>query len=70
MGLTGLARKHGFARHRAVSTAEPMAPIDLVATLVSDELTRRSDRLLERQAYHFKMNSTLSIALFRFLRED
>jgi DNA replication protein DnaC len=27
--------------------AEPMAPIDLLATLVSDELTRRSDRLLE-----------------------
>ncbi len=24
--------------------AEPMAPIDLLATLVSDELTRRSDR--------------------------
>jgi len=29
--------------------AEPMAPIDLLATLVSDELTRRSDRLLERR---------------------
>jgi DNA replication protein DnaC len=29
--------------------AEPMAPIDLPATLVSDELTRRSDRLLERR---------------------
>ena len=28
---------------------EPMAPIDLLATLVSDELTRRSDRLLERR---------------------
>jgi hypothetical protein len=27
--------------------AEPMAPIDLIACLVSDELTRRSDRLLE-----------------------
>ena len=26
-----------------------MAPIDLLATLVSDELTRRSDRLLERR---------------------
>ena len=25
--------------------AEPMAPIDLIAMLVSDELTRRSDRL-------------------------
>jgi DNA replication protein DnaC len=29
--------------------AEPMAPIDLVACLVSDELTRRADRLLERR---------------------
>jgi DNA replication protein DnaC len=28
---------------------EPMAPIDLLATLVSDELMRRSDRLLERR---------------------
>ena len=29
--------------------AEPMAPIDLIASLVSDELTRRTDRLLERR---------------------
>jgi DNA replication protein DnaC len=29
--------------------AEPMAPIDLVSCLVSDELSRRSDRLLERR---------------------
>ena len=29
--------------------AEPMAPIDLLATLVSDELMRRSDRLLDRR---------------------
>jgi DNA replication protein DnaC len=29
--------------------AEPMAPIDLISLLVSDELTRRSDRLLERR---------------------
>ena len=29
--------------------AEPMAPLDLLAMLVSDELTRRSDRLLERR---------------------
>lgn len=29
--------------------AEPMAPIDLLAILVSDELTRRSDRLLDRR---------------------
>ena len=29
--------------------AEPMAPIDLLSMLVADELTRRSDRLLERR---------------------
>src|SRR5437868_692381 len=32
--------------------AEPMAPIDLLSTLVSDELARRSDRLLERHRKH------------------
>ena len=29
--------------------AEPMAPIDLISCLLSDELTRRADRLLERR---------------------
>jgi DNA replication protein DnaC len=29
--------------------AEAMAPIDLISCLVSDELTRRSERLLERR---------------------
>jgi DNA replication protein DnaC len=29
--------------------AEPMAPIDLISCLVSDELARRGDRLLERR---------------------
>src|SRR3954454_5612094 len=29
--------------------AEPMAPIDLISCLISDELTRRVDRLLERR---------------------
>jgi DNA replication protein DnaC len=29
--------------------AEPMPPIDLISCLVSDELTRRADRLLERR---------------------
>src|SRR5438270_7618401 len=29
--------------------AEPMTPIDLISCLVSDELTRRGDRLLERR---------------------
>lgn len=32
--------------------AEPMAPIDLLSCLVSDELTRRSDRLLDRRRKH------------------
>ena len=29
--------------------AESMAPLDLISCLVSDELLRRSDRLLERR---------------------
>jgi DNA replication protein DnaC len=29
--------------------AESMAPIDLISCLISDELTRRGDRLLERR---------------------
>ena len=29
--------------------AESMAPLDLISCLVSDELSRRSDRLLERR---------------------
>jgi DNA replication protein DnaC len=49
--------------------AEPMAPIDLLATLVSDELTRRSDRLLERRrklaAFH-DPNKTLDNFDFSF----
>ena len=32
--------------------AERMAPLDLVATLVTDELVRRQDRLLERRRTH------------------
>jgi DNA replication protein DnaC len=32
--------------------AERMAPLDLVATLVTDELVRRQDRLLERRHTH------------------
>jgi len=33
----------------SANTAEPMAPIDLLSCLVSDELTRRADRLLQRR---------------------
>ena len=45
--LGGMAAVLETRLHQA--QAEPMAPIDLLATLVSDELTRRSDRLLERR---------------------
>ena len=45
--LGGMADVLEMRLHQA--QAEPMAPIDLIASLVSDELTRRSDRLLERR---------------------
>jgi DNA replication protein DnaC len=48
---------------------EPMAPIDLLSTLVSDELARRSDRLLERrrnQAGFRDSNKTLDNFDFGF----
>ena len=49
--------------------AEPMAPIDLISCLVSDELSRRSDRLLERrrkQARFRDPNKTLDNFDFTF----
>src|SRR5487761_2745299 len=49
--------------------AESMAPIDLISCLVSDELTRRSDRLLERrrkQAGFRDANRTLDNFDFTF----
>src|SRR5512141_1090209 len=49
--------------------AEPMAPIDLVSCLVTDELTRRADRLLERrrkQAGFRDANRTLDNFDFTF----
>jgi len=49
--------------------AEPMAPIDLISCLVSDELTRRADRLLERrrkQADFRDANKTLDNFDFTF----
>src|SRR6204780_403170 len=45
--LGGMAAVWETRLHQA--QAEPMAPIDLIACLISDELTRRSDRLLERR---------------------
>src|SRR5687767_10072474 len=49
--------------------SEPMAPIDLVSCLVSDELTRRADRLLDRrrkQAGFRDSNKTLDNFDFTF----
>src|SRR5438270_6626917 len=49
--------------------AEPMAPIDLVSWLISDGLTRRADRLLERrrkQAGFRDVNKTLDNFDFAF----
>ena len=45
--LGGMASILETRLHQA--QAEPMAPIDLISCLVSDELSRRSDRLLERR---------------------
>lgn len=48
--------------------AEPMAPIDLISCLVSDELARRGDRLLERRrkAASFRNIHTLDNFDFNF----
>jgi DNA replication protein DnaC len=48
--LGGIAAVLEIRLHQA--QAEPMAPIDLLSTLVSDELRRRSDRLLDRRRKH------------------
>jgi DNA replication protein DnaC len=45
--LGGIASVLETRLHQA--QAEPMAPIDFLSCLVSDELTRRTDRLLERR---------------------
>ena len=45
--LGGMAAVLETRLHQA--QAEPMTPIDLISCLVSDELIRRSDRLLERR---------------------
>jgi DNA replication protein DnaC len=45
--LGGIAAVLETRLHQA--QAEPMAPLDFLACLVSDELTRRADRLLERR---------------------
>ena len=45
--LGGIAAVLETRLHQAQT--EPMAPIDFISCLVSDELTRRSERLLERR---------------------
>src|SRR5258708_12778866 len=45
--LGGIAAVLETRLHQA--QAEPMAPLDFISCLVSDELTRRSERLLERR---------------------
>jgi DNA replication protein DnaC len=65
--LGGMAAVLETRLHQA--QAEPMAPIDLLATLVNDELTRRSGRLLERrrkQAGFRDPNKTLDNFDFQF----
>ena len=46
--LGGIASVLEMRLHQA--QVESMAPIDLISCLVSDELTRRGDRLLETSA--------------------
>src|SRR5580700_3326654 len=65
--LGGMAAVLETRLHQA--QAEPMAPIDLLATLVNDELTRRSGRLLDRrrkQACFRDPNKTLDNFDFQF----
>src|SRR5213080_1300853 len=45
--LSGIAAVLETRLHQAQT--EPMAPVDLISCLVSDELTRRGERLLERR---------------------
>src|SRR5579859_5202251 len=65
--LGGMAAVLETRLHQA--QAEPMAPIDLMSCLLSDELTRRSERLLERrrkQAAFRDPNKTLDNFDFTF----
>jgi DNA replication protein DnaC len=65
--LGGMAAVLETRLHQA--QAEPMAPIDLISCLISDELMRRADRLLERrrkQAGFRDANRTLDSFDFTF----
>ena len=67
--LGGMAAVLETRLHQA--QAEAMAPIDLISILVSDELTRRGDRLLDRHrkqagfATCIRRSTTLTLALTR-----
>src|SRR5579863_6891708 len=83
MNITELKRALGQLRLGGIAAvletrlqqalAEPMAPIDLISCLISDELTRRADRLLERrrkQAGFRDANRTLDSFDFTFNPKD
>jgi DNA replication protein DnaC len=54
--LSGIANT--LQTRLAQAQAEKMAPVDLVATLVNDELQRRRDRLLERRIKQAEFRDT------------
>ena len=62
--LGGMASILETRLHQA--QAEPMAPIDLISCLVSDELSRRSDRLLERRRKAASFRNLHSLDNFDF----
>lgn len=68
--LSGIAAVLEVRLHQAQT--EPMVPIDLISCLVSDELARRTDRLLERrrkEAGFRDANATLDNFDFDFNRK-
>jgi len=68
--LGGIAAVLETRLHQA--QAEPMAPIDFLSCLVSDELTRRTDRLLERRRKQaqFAIRRKLSTTLISISTKD
>lgn len=62
--LGGIAAVLETRLHQA--QAEPMAPIDLLSCLISDELTRRGDRLLERRRKAAEFRDLHSLDNFDF----
>ena len=54
--LGGMAS--GLESRLLQAQAEPLAPIDFISALVSDELLRRGDRLIERRVKHAAFRDT------------